>query len=67
MDSSNIFTVEVPLEALVKELGAKRALEFINEIRESYGDSIANLKAPTEKLTIEQIEAQIKATKKTKK
>lgn len=66
MASSNIPTVEVPLEALVKKLGAKRALEFINEIRESYGDSISALKAPTEKLTLEQVEAQIKNLKRKK-
>ena len=66
MTSSDIPTVEVPLEALVKELGAKRAIEFINEIRESYGESVSALKTPTEKLTFEQIEAKIKALKRKK-
>jgi hypothetical protein len=32
--TSRIATVEVPFEALVKELCAKRAIEFISEIRE---------------------------------
>jgi len=56
--------VEVPFEALVKGLGAKRAIRFISEIRRSYGDSVVELRKATEKLTIEEIEAQIKALKK---
>lgn len=59
-------TVEVPIQALVKELGAKRAIEFISEIRECYGDSVVELRKATEKLTIEQIEAEIKKTKNKK-
>jgi len=54
----------VPFEALVKELGAKRAIRFIAEIRRSYGDSVVELRKATEKLSIEEIEAQIKALKK---
>ena len=41
-----VVTVEVPFEALVKELGAKRAVEFISEIRECYGDSWLNFEEP---------------------
>jgi len=36
MTASKIATVEVPFEALAKELGAKRAIEFIGEIRKNY-------------------------------
>ncbi len=64
MAVSRIATVEVPFEALVKELGAKRAIEFISEIRRRYGDSVVELRKATEKLTIEQIETEIKALKK---
>ncbi len=63
MATSRIATVEVPFEALVKELGAKRAIEFISEIRGKYGDSVVELKKATEKLTIEQIETEIKHLK----
>lgn len=64
---SRIATIEVPFEALVKELGAKRGIKFIGEIRRSYGDSVVELRRATEKLTIEQIEKEIKARKKEKK
>jgi len=62
--TSRKVTVEVPFEDLVKERGAKRAVRFIREIRRSYGDSVVELRKATEKLTIEQIEAEIKALKK---
>ena len=62
--TSEVATVEVPFEALVKELGAKRAIEFISEIRECYGDSVAELRKATETLTIDQIEAENKKLKK---
>jgi hypothetical protein len=62
--TSEVATVEVPFEALVKELGAKRAIEFISEIRECYGDSVVELRKATETLTIEQIEAENKKLKK---
>ena len=62
-----VATVEVPFEALVKELGAKRAIEFISEIRECYGDSMVELRKATETLTIEQIEAEVKNLKKQRK
>jgi molybdopterin converting factor small subunit len=39
-------------------------IKFISEIRKSYGDSVVELRKATEKLTIEQIEAEIKALKK---
>jgi len=61
---STVATVEVPLEALVKELGAERAIEFISEIRARYGDSIIEQRKATETLTIEEIEAEVKALKK---
>ena len=64
MTESQVATVEVPFEALVKELGAKRAIEFISEIRMKYGDSVAELRKATEKLTIEQIEKEIKQLKR---
>jgi hypothetical protein len=59
-----VATVEVPLEALVKELGAERAVEFISEIRARYGDSIVEQKKPTETFTIQEIEAEVQALKK---
>ena len=65
--TSRIATVEVPFEALIKELGAKRAIEFISEIRECYGNSVVELRKATEKLTIEQVEAEIKTLKKQRK
>jgi len=39
---SRVTTVEVPFEALVRELGAKRAIKFVSEIRRTHGDSVAN-------------------------
>jgi hypothetical protein len=67
MTTSNIATVEVPFEALAKELGTKRAIEFISEIKMCYGDSVVELKKATETLTIEQIEAEVKTLKKQRK
>jgi len=67
MATPQIATVEVPFEALAKELGAKRAIEFISEIRECYGDSVVELRKATEILTIEQIEAEVKILKEQKK
>jgi hypothetical protein len=64
MMTSRIVTVEVPFEALVRELGAKRAIKFISEIRKSYGDSVVELRKATQKLTVDQIEAEIKILKK---
>jgi hypothetical protein len=64
MTTTHIATVEVPFEALVKELGTKRAIEFISEIRKCYGNSVVELRKATETLTIEQIEAEIKTLKK---
>jgi len=64
MATTRIATVEVPFEALAKELGARRAIEFIIEIRRKYGDSVIELRKATEKLTIEQIENEIKHLKK---
>lgn len=67
MATPQIATVEIPFEALAKELGAKRAIEFISEIRECYGDSVVELRKATEILTIEQIEAEVKILKKQEK
>ena len=53
MTETRIATVEVPFEALAKELGTKRAIQFISEIRRKYGDSVVELRKATEKLTIE--------------
>ncbi|MBS7614953.1 hypothetical protein KEJ18_04400 [Candidatus Bathyarchaeota archaeon] len=64
MTETQIATVEVPFEALVKELGAKRAIKFLSEIRRKYGDSVVELRKATEKLTIEQIEKEITQLKK---
>jgi hypothetical protein len=64
MAGSQVATVEVPFEALAKELGAKRAIEFISEIRRKYGDSVVELRKATGKLTIEQIEREIKQMNK---
>lgn len=64
MTETQIATVEVPFEALVKELGAKRAIKFLSEIRRKYGDSVVELRRATEKLTIEEIEKEISQLKK---
>jgi hypothetical protein len=64
MTGSQVATVEVPLEALFKELGTKRAIEFISEIRRKYGNSVVELRKATEKLTIEQIEREIKQVRR---
>jgi len=64
MTETQIATAEVPFEALVKELGAKRAIKFLSEIRRKYGDSVVELRRATEKLTIEQIEKEIEQLKK---
>jgi hypothetical protein len=67
MTETQIATVEVPFEALVKELGAKRAIKFLSEIRRKYGDSVVELRRATETLTIEQIEKEIRQLKKEEK
>ena len=64
MTTSHIATVEVPFEALAKELGTKRAIAFISEIRMCYGDSVVELRNATQTLTLEQIEAEVKTQKK---
>ncbi len=64
---SRIATVEVPFEALVRELGARRAVEFVSEIRRRYGDSVVELRKATEKLTMEEIEKEIRRLKKEEK
>ena len=64
MTGSQVATVEIPFEALAKELGAKRAIEFVSEIRRKYGDSVVELRRATEKLTIEQIEYEVRRMRK---
>lgn len=64
---SRVATVEVPFEALVRELGARRAVEFVSEIRRKYGDSVVELRKATEKLTMEEIEREIRRLKKEEK
>ncbi|MCD6088379.1 hypothetical protein J7K07_01495 [Candidatus Bathyarchaeota archaeon] len=64
MTETRIATVEIPFEALAKELGTKRAIQFISEIRRKYGDSVVELRKATEKLTIEQIEKEIRQLRK---
>ena len=67
MTTSHVVTVEVPFEALAKELGTKRAIEFISEIKECYGDSVVELRKATETLTLEQVEEEVNAMKKQRK
>ena len=67
MTTSPVVTVEVPFEARGNGLGTKRAIEFISEIKECYGDSVVELRKATETLTIEQIEAEVNAMKKQRK
>ena len=67
MTGSRIATVEVPFEALVRELGVRRAIEFVSEIRRKYGDSVVELRKATERLTIEQIDEEIRRLKKEEK
>jgi hypothetical protein len=67
MTTSHIATVEVPFEALAKELGTKRAIEFISEIKACYGDSVVELRKATETLTIDQIEGKVKTSKNKEK
>ncbi len=50
-----VTTVEVPVEALIKELGARRAIQFIKEITEYYDESIVEIRKGTKILSIEQI------------
>jgi len=64
--SNEVATVEVPFEALVKELGAKRAVEFVSEIRVCYGDSVVELRNATGTLTFKQIEDEVKKVKEKK-
>jgi len=64
MTEAQVATVEGPFEALVKELGAKRAIKFLSKIRRKYGDSVVELRRAIEKMTIEQIEKEIEQLKK---
>lgn len=60
-------TVRIPFDALVKELGLKRAIQFISEIRENYGDSVLELQEKTKNLALEDISDIIKEKKKTRR
>jgi molybdopterin converting factor small subunit len=64
MTEAQVATVEMPFEALVKELGAKRAIKFLSKIRRKYGDSVVELRRATEKMTIEQVEKEVERLKK---
>jgi len=65
--ASRVATVEVPFEALVRELRARRAVKFVSEIRRKYGDSVVELRKATEKLTMEEIKKEIRRLKKEEK
>jgi len=45
----------------------RRAIEFVSEIRRKYGDSVVELRKATEKLTMEEIEKEIRRLKKEEK
>ncbi len=60
-----VTTVEVPVETLIKELGTKRALQFIKEITEYYDESIVEIKKGSKILSVEQIE--VEYSRKTRK
>ena len=49
-------TVEVPVEALIKVLGKRKAIEFIKEITQYYDESIIEIKKGTKILSIKQVE-----------
>jgi hypothetical protein len=49
-------TVEVPVEALIKLLGKRRAIEFIKEITQYYDKSIIEIKKGTKILSVKQVE-----------
>jgi hypothetical protein len=53
-------TVRPPFDALVEEMGLKKAIQFISKIRKNYGDSVFELREKTKDLTIEEIEEKIK-------
>ena len=51
-----VITVEVPVEALIKLLGTKRAIQFIKEITQYYDESIIEIKKGTKIISIKQVE-----------
>lgn len=51
-----VTTVEVPVEALIKELGSRRAMQFMREITQCYDESIIEIKNGTKTLTVDEIE-----------
>jgi hypothetical protein len=51
-----VTTVEVPVEALIKLLGTKRAIQFIKEITQYYDESIIEIKKGTKIISIKQVE-----------
>lgn len=51
-----VTTVEVPVEALIKLLGTKRAIQFIKEITQCYDESIIEIKKGTKIIFIKQVE-----------
>jgi hypothetical protein len=51
-----VTTVEVPVEALIKLLGTKKAIQFIKEITQYYDESIIEIKKGTKIISIKQVE-----------
>jgi hypothetical protein len=51
-----VTTVEVPVEALIKLLCTKRAIQFIKEITQCYDESIIEIKKGTKIIFIKQVE-----------
>ncbi len=51
-----VTTIEVPVEALIKELGSRRAMQFMREITQYYDESIVEIKRGTKTITINEIE-----------
>ena len=49
-------TVEVPVEALIKLLGKRKAIQFIKEITQYYDESIIEIKKGTKIISIKQVE-----------
>ncbi len=49
-------TVEVPVEALIKVLGKRKAIQFIKEITQYYDESIIEIKKGTKILSVKQVE-----------
>lgn len=53
-------TVRVPFDALVEELGLKKAVQFISRIKENYGDSVLELREKTKDLSMDEVEKRLR-------